>query len=171
MRGPEGGIGCSILQALHGDIRANEGWRRLYRVLGPNVAGNASSWGLYSIFPVRLTTRQIGHCRHFNTPSIFLRINLAYIYFLATLVHVPLTIMLHRGSHTGIFMRAAAVQVVHNVVLNSAIVTEILFCVFPGTSGRVGRHQRDDNVALFQDAERISYSSTCDAIHTKLRVS
>jgi len=29
------------------DIQKNEGWRGLYRGVGPNVAGNASSWGLY----------------------------------------------------------------------------------------------------------------------------
>jgi solute carrier family 25 folate transporter 32 len=45
-RGPEGGIGRGIWPALC-DIRASEGWRGLYRGLGPNVAGNASSWGLY----------------------------------------------------------------------------------------------------------------------------
>ena len=45
-RGPEGGIGRGIWLALR-DIRSSEGWRGLYRGLGPNVAGNASSWGLY----------------------------------------------------------------------------------------------------------------------------
>jgi Mitochondrial carrier protein len=46
-RAPSGsGIGRGIWLALR-DIHASEGWRGLYRGLGPNVAGNASSWGLY----------------------------------------------------------------------------------------------------------------------------
>ena len=52
-RGPEGGIGRGIWRALH-DIHASEGWRGLYRGLGPNVAGNASSWGLYFLLCVLL---------------------------------------------------------------------------------------------------------------------
>ncbi|KAN0134115.1 mitochondrial fad carrier protein [Lactarius tabidus] len=48
-RGSEGGIGRGIWRALC-DIRASEGWRGLYRGLGLNVAGNASSWGLYFLF-------------------------------------------------------------------------------------------------------------------------
>ncbi|KAN0134114.1 hypothetical protein V8E53_008051 [Lactarius tabidus] len=54
MRGPEGGIGRSILRALCGYIHANEGWHGMYRVLVPKVAGNASSWGLYFIKCVSL---------------------------------------------------------------------------------------------------------------------
>ena len=50
-RGPEGGIGRGIWRALS-DIRASEGWRGLYRGLGPNIAGNASSWGLYFLLCV-----------------------------------------------------------------------------------------------------------------------
>ena len=50
-RGPEGGIGRGIWLALR-DIRSSEGWRGLYRGLGPNVAGNASSWGLYFLLCV-----------------------------------------------------------------------------------------------------------------------
>jgi hypothetical protein len=45
------GIGRGIWLALR-DIRANEGWRGLYRGLGPNIAGNASSWGLYFLLCV-----------------------------------------------------------------------------------------------------------------------
>ena len=46
-RGPEGGIRRGIWRALC-DVQANEGWRGLwYRGSGPNVAENASSWGLY----------------------------------------------------------------------------------------------------------------------------
>jgi solute carrier family 25 (mitochondrial folate transporter), member 32 len=50
-RGPEGGIGRGIWLALK-DIRANEGWRGFYRGLSPNIAGNASSWGLYFLLCV-----------------------------------------------------------------------------------------------------------------------
>jgi len=52
-RGPEGGIGRGIWRDLY-DIHASEGWRGLYRGLGPNVAGNASSWGLYFLLCVLL---------------------------------------------------------------------------------------------------------------------
>jgi len=50
-RGPEGGIGRSIWLALR-DIHASEGWHGLYRGLSPNIAGNASSWGLYFLLYV-----------------------------------------------------------------------------------------------------------------------
>jgi solute carrier family 25 folate transporter 32 len=50
-RGPEGGIGRGIWLALR-DIHASEGWRGLYRGLSPNIAGNASSWGLYFLLYV-----------------------------------------------------------------------------------------------------------------------
>jgi Mitochondrial carrier protein len=53
-RGPEGGIGRGIWRALR-DIHASEGWRGFYRGLGPNVAGNASSWGLYFLLCVFLS--------------------------------------------------------------------------------------------------------------------
>ena len=50
-RAPVSGIGRGIWLALR-DIHANEGWRGLYRGLGPNIAGNASSWGLYFLLCV-----------------------------------------------------------------------------------------------------------------------
>jgi solute carrier family 25 folate transporter 32 len=95
----------------------------MYRVLGPNIAGNASSWGLYFILCVSLfpSPRDLSDLIYnqlkpratddapdrpllsFSIPSIFLRINLAYISFLATHVHVPLTILLPRGAMTAIF--------------------------------------------------------------------
>lgn len=50
-RAPGSGIGRGIWLALR-DIHASEGWRGLYRGLGPNVAGNASSWGLYFLLCV-----------------------------------------------------------------------------------------------------------------------
>ncbi|KAF8211623.1 mitochondrial carrier domain-containing protein [Mycena galopus ATCC 62051] len=46
---PTGGIGKQIWYSLR-DIRRQEGWQGLYRGLGANVAGNASSWGLYFLF-------------------------------------------------------------------------------------------------------------------------
>ncbi|KAH8980055.1 mitochondrial carrier domain-containing protein [Lactarius akahatsu] len=55
-RGPKDGIGRGIWRALR-DIHANEGWRGLYRGLSPNVAGNASSWGLYFLFYNQLKRR------------------------------------------------------------------------------------------------------------------
>ena len=50
-RAPGSGIGRGIWLALR-DIHASEGWRGLYRGLGPNIAGNASSWGLYFLLCV-----------------------------------------------------------------------------------------------------------------------
>ncbi|CAK5275852.1 unnamed protein product [Mycena citricolor] len=46
---PAGGIGKQIWFSLR-DIQRQEGWKGLYRGLGPNIAGNASSWGLYFLF-------------------------------------------------------------------------------------------------------------------------
>lgn len=43
---PKGGIGKQIWHALK-DIKSEQGWWGLYRGVGPNIAGNASSWGLY----------------------------------------------------------------------------------------------------------------------------
>lgn len=48
---PQGGVGRQIWGALRG-IYVQEGWKGLYRGLGPNVAGNASSWGLYFLLYV-----------------------------------------------------------------------------------------------------------------------
>ena len=48
---PRGGIGRSIWYALT-DIKAQEGWRGLYRGVGPNMVGNASSWSLYFFLSV-----------------------------------------------------------------------------------------------------------------------
>lgn len=36
----------TIYDALK-EIKHERGWRGLYRGVGPNVAGNAASWGLY----------------------------------------------------------------------------------------------------------------------------
>ena len=59
-RGPEGGVGRGIWRALR-DIHASEGLRGLYRGLSPNVAGNATSWGLYFLLCVRsLSLRTLG---------------------------------------------------------------------------------------------------------------
>ena len=43
---PRGGLGKQIWYSLK-DIKTEQGWRGLYRGVGPNIAGNASSWGLY----------------------------------------------------------------------------------------------------------------------------
>jgi solute carrier family 25 folate transporter 32 len=41
-----GSVGRQIWNGL-ADIRARDGWRGLYRGVSANMAGNASSWGLY----------------------------------------------------------------------------------------------------------------------------
>ncbi|KAK7471212.1 mitochondrial FAD carrier protein flx1 [Stygiomarasmius scandens] len=46
---PRGGLGKQIWFALR-DIHQEHGWKGLYRGVGPNIAGNASSWGLYFLF-------------------------------------------------------------------------------------------------------------------------
>lgn len=43
---PAGGVGKAIYQGL-AQIYHDRGVRGLYRGVGANVAGNASSWGLY----------------------------------------------------------------------------------------------------------------------------
>ena len=43
--------GLNIADALR-DIVRHDGWRGLYRGIGPNVVGNASSWGLYYLWCV-----------------------------------------------------------------------------------------------------------------------
>lgn len=43
---PTGGIGKQIWVALR-DIYKENGVKGLYRGVAPNIAGNASSWGLY----------------------------------------------------------------------------------------------------------------------------
>ncbi|KIY52577.1 mitochondrial FAD carrier protein [Fistulina hepatica ATCC 64428] len=54
-----GGVGRQIWYALY-DIYSQHGWRGLYRGLGPNVAGNASSWGFYFLFYNMLKKRAAG---------------------------------------------------------------------------------------------------------------
>ncbi|KAJ6627340.1 mitochondrial carrier domain-containing protein [Mycena sp. CBHHK59/15] len=46
---PTGGVGKQIWYSLR-DIQQQQGWKGLYRGLGPNITGNASSWGLYFWF-------------------------------------------------------------------------------------------------------------------------
>lgn len=43
---PQGGVGKAIWNSLR-DIKTHDGWKGLYRGVGPNIAGNASSWGFY----------------------------------------------------------------------------------------------------------------------------
>ncbi|KAG1747304.1 mitochondrial carrier domain-containing protein [Suillus lakei] len=55
----QGGIGKAIWNSLR-EIHANEGCKGLYRGVGPNIAGNASSWGLYFLFYNMLKKRAAG---------------------------------------------------------------------------------------------------------------
>ena len=48
---PQSGIGRQIWNSLK-DIKTQQGWGGLYRGVGPNIAGNASSWGLYFLLCV-----------------------------------------------------------------------------------------------------------------------
>jgi len=54
-----GGIGRQIWYGLR-DIYRESGYRGLYRGVVPNVAGNASSWGLYFLFYNMLKKRAAG---------------------------------------------------------------------------------------------------------------
>ncbi|KAL6306826.1 mitochondrial carrier [Sparassis latifolia] len=56
---PQGGVGKQIWFALK-DIKDQQGWRGLYRGVGPNLAGNATSWGFYFLFYHMLKTRASG---------------------------------------------------------------------------------------------------------------
>ncbi|KAJ3006466.1 hypothetical protein NUW54_g3928 [Trametes sanguinea] len=56
---PKGGIGRAIWNSLK-DIQARDGWRGLYRGVGANIAGNASSWGFYFLFYHMLKQRASG---------------------------------------------------------------------------------------------------------------
>ncbi|KAF8175391.1 mitochondrial FAD carrier protein [Pholiota molesta] len=58
-KNPTGGIGRHIWTSLR-DIQQTQGWRGLYRGLIPNIAGNASSWGLYFLFYNMLKKRASG---------------------------------------------------------------------------------------------------------------
>lgn len=58
-KNPQGGIGKAIWNSLR-EIHVSEGWKGLYRGVGPNIAGNASSWGLYFLFYNMLKKRASG---------------------------------------------------------------------------------------------------------------
>ncbi|KAI0761742.1 mitochondrial carrier domain-containing protein [Irpex lacteus] len=58
-KNPTGGVGTAIWNSLK-DIKDTQGWRGLYRGVGPNIAGNASSWGLYFLFYNMLKARAAG---------------------------------------------------------------------------------------------------------------
>ncbi|TCD69762.1 hypothetical protein EIP91_006298 [Steccherinum ochraceum] len=62
---PKGGLGGQIWNSLK-EVKTNEGWRGLYRGVGPNIAGNASSWGLYFLFYNMLKTHASGNDPSFN---------------------------------------------------------------------------------------------------------
>lgn len=46
---PRAGVGNQIWLSLK-HIKHTQGWRGLYRGIGPNIAGNATSWGFYFLF-------------------------------------------------------------------------------------------------------------------------
>lgn len=46
---PVGTIGQQMWLSLK-NVQQTQGWKGLYRGIGPNIAGNASSWGLYFLF-------------------------------------------------------------------------------------------------------------------------
>lgn len=48
---PSGNLGKNIWLSLK-DIQQSQGWKGLYRGIIPNIAGNASSWGLYFLLCV-----------------------------------------------------------------------------------------------------------------------
>ncbi|EGO01458.1 hypothetical protein SERLA73DRAFT_176733 [Serpula lacrymans var. lacrymans S7.3] len=62
---PQGGVGKQIWLALK-DIKVKEGWKGLYRGVSPNIAGNASSWGLYFLFYNMLKKRAAGDNPNFQ---------------------------------------------------------------------------------------------------------
>lgn len=53
-KGRMGGLGVmrfgKDVYGAMADAVTRDGWKGLYRGLGPNVAGNASSWGLYFLW-------------------------------------------------------------------------------------------------------------------------
>jgi len=56
---PSGNLGKHIWLSLK-DIQQSQGWKGLYRGIIPNIAGNASSWGLYFLFYNMLKKRASG---------------------------------------------------------------------------------------------------------------
>ncbi|KAF9242934.1 mitochondrial carrier domain-containing protein [Melanogaster broomeanus] len=69
---PQAGIGKQIWTSLR-DIKAEQGWKGLYRGVGPNIAGNASSWGLYFLFYNMLKKRASGDDPSFHmSPGAYL---------------------------------------------------------------------------------------------------
>ncbi|KAF9057329.1 mitochondrial carrier domain-containing protein [Panaeolus papilionaceus] len=58
-KNPSSGIGNHMYNSLK-EIKQSYGWKGLYRGLMPNIAGNASSWGLYFLFYNMLKKRASG---------------------------------------------------------------------------------------------------------------
>ncbi|KAK0206046.1 mitochondrial carrier domain-containing protein [Desarmillaria ectypa] len=56
---PKGAFGKHIWYTLK-DIKQQQGWKGLYRGVGPNIAGNATSWGFYFLFYNMLKKRASG---------------------------------------------------------------------------------------------------------------
>lgn len=63
-KNPSGTLGKHIWYSLR-DIHQQHGWKGLYRGIGPNIAGNASSWGLYFLLCASLFVGQ--------TPLVLIR--------------------------------------------------------------------------------------------------
>jgi solute carrier family 25 (mitochondrial folate transporter), member 32 len=57
-KNPTGALGKHIWYSLR-DIHQQYGWKGLYRGIGPNIAGNASSWGLYFLLCVSSVVRVV----------------------------------------------------------------------------------------------------------------
>ncbi|KAI0699822.1 mitochondrial FAD carrier protein [Cytidiella melzeri] len=55
-KNPTSGVGTAIWNSLK-EIKDSQGWRGLYRGVGPNIAGNATSWGFYFLFYNMLKAR------------------------------------------------------------------------------------------------------------------
>ncbi|KZT27068.1 mitochondrial carrier [Neolentinus lepideus HHB14362 ss-1] len=56
---PKGGLGKAIWLSLK-EIKDRQGWKGLYRGVGTNITGNASSWGFYFLFYNMLKKRAAG---------------------------------------------------------------------------------------------------------------
>jgi solute carrier family 25 folate transporter 32 len=63
---PEGSIGRQIWLSLK-NIQRTEGWKGLYRGIGPNLAGNACGWALYYLLYAK--QEELSTCVGAHKPS------------------------------------------------------------------------------------------------------